>query len=183
MVDAGEAVMRDNQLREKALNGYQEQFRDSMERNGRHVTRQRLSIAGVLYAMHGHPTIAELHDELKKSMPDLGLATVYRTVKMLKEAGLVMELRGEEDSARFEAMNESKHHDHFICRKCGTVIEVSCPELERAQSELARKYGFFPDEKAHCVYGLCSDCRSNNETGPSHSGHGTVKNAPATVSE
>lgn len=145
---------------ETALNSYQQEFHAVMERQGRHVTRQRLSVAATLHAMGGHPTVEEVHDALRKAGSGTGLTTVYRTVKLLKDAGLVMEFRGEDGSARYEAVGSPKHHDHFVCRDCGAVLEISCPELERAQSELARQYGFFPEAAAHCVYGLCAACHA-----------------------
>jgi Fur family ferric uptake transcriptional regulator len=143
-----------------AMNHYQKQFRVVMEARGRRITKQRIFIAGMFYAMRGHPTINELHDELRKTDPGVGLATVYRTLRLLKDAGLAMELRGNEGSTRFEAVNAPKHHDHLVCRKCGTVLEIGNDDLQQAQFELARKYDFSPDEEAHCIYGLCSACRS-----------------------
>lgn len=154
------AVMMHSQIQKITTHRYQEQFSKAMKEKGNHVTCQRLAIAGVLHAMCGHPTVNELHDELKKEKSNIGLATIYRTVKLLKEAGLVMELYGDENSVRLEAVNALAHHDHFICRKCGAVMEIRSRELEQAQSELAREYGFFPEQAAHCIYGLCSICYS-----------------------
>ena len=88
---------------------------------------------------------------------------MYRTIKLLVEIGLAMELYGNEDSVRFEAVTIPTHHDHFICRKCNIVMEIHSPELEQAQSDLARKYGFLPEQQAHCVYGLCSKCLTQSE--------------------
>ncbi|MDR1396139.1 MAG: transcriptional repressor [Desulfarculales bacterium] len=152
--------MTPNQLQGKTTSDYQKQFLDIMKGKGRRATRQRLSIVGILYATRGHPTVEELHDELKKSMPGISRATVYRTVKLLKDAGLVMELHGDEGMIRIEAVSLPKHHDHLICRQCGAVMEIRSPQLEKAQSELAREWGFFPEEQSHCIYGLCSSCHT-----------------------
>jgi Fur family ferric uptake transcriptional regulator len=120
-----------------------------------------MSIAAQLYAMRGHPTIGELYDEIKKTNPGMGMTTVYRTLRLLKDIGLVMELRGNEGPTRFEAVLAPRRHDHLVCRKCGAVIEICSRKLEQVQSELAREYDFFPEEQAHCVYGLCRACYSN----------------------
>jgi Fur family ferric uptake transcriptional regulator len=153
-----ENMTMNNVSTQDAMNHYQKQFRALMEERGRHVTRQRLSVAGLFYEMRGHPTTNELHDELRKKESSVGLATVYRTLRLLKDVGLAMELRGNEGSARFEAVSASKRHDHLVCRKCGAVLEICSQELEQAQSELAREYDFFPDEEARCIYGLCFAC-------------------------
>jgi Fur family ferric uptake transcriptional regulator len=145
------------------MNQYQEQFRNFMEDKGFHVTKQRLSIAGLLSEMAGHPTIEELYDDLREIEPSIGQATVYRTLKLLKDAGLVMDLRVDEGVVRFEAVNTRKHHDHFICRHCGKIVEIHSPALEKAQMELATEHGFILEEQAHCVYGLCSECRTPKE--------------------
>jgi Fur family ferric uptake transcriptional regulator len=153
------AMARHDPPRDSALERWQERFRAAMEKGGRRITRQRLFIAGLLYEMRGHPTIGELRDELGKTWPGAGLATIYRTLRLLKDVGLAMELRGNGGVVRFEAVDTPRHHDHLVCRKCGAVLEICSPELERAQSALARAHGFFPEEEAHCIHGVCSACR------------------------
>jgi Fur family ferric uptake transcriptional regulator len=141
------------------MNQYQEQFRDFMEDKGFHVTRQRLSIAGLLSEMESHPTIDELHDNLREIEPSVGQATVYRTLKLLKDAGLVMELRIDDGATRFETASPHKTHGHLVCRNCGIVVEIQISTLKKAQAELAQEHGFTLDVQANCVYGLCPDCR------------------------
>lgn len=142
------------------MNQFQETFRVSLERRGLHVTRQRLSVAGQLFRMAGHPSVDELYDELREAEPGIGQATVYRTVKLLKDAGLAMELRMDDGTARFEVVRRSGMHEHLVCRSCGTVVEIHSPALEEAQAELAREHGFLLEEQARCAYGLCPDCRA-----------------------
>jgi Fur family ferric uptake transcriptional regulator len=149
-----------------AMDDYQKRFMVVMKERGLHITRQRLSIARMLHALRGHPSIDEVHAELKKTEPDVGLTTVYRTLRLLKDAGLAMELRGKEGTVRFEAVREPKRHAHLVCRHCGSVREICSRELEEARSALARQYAFSPEEEAHCIYGLCPACFSGPGTVP-----------------
>lgn len=142
----------------QGLKSYQKKFLQALEQSGQSATKQRLLVAAALYGMSGHPTVVELYEKLRKTLPNIGLATVYRTVKVLKDVGLALELQGDENGSRFEAVSAPEHHDHFICRKCGKVMEIEAPALGKLQLELAREYGFYPEAGAHCVYGLCGNC-------------------------
>ena len=86
-----------------------------------------------------------------------GRTTVYRTLKLLREAGLASELdlQGE---TRFEPDYNRAHHDHFICNSCGEIFEFSNPEIERIQDEIAAGIGFVIAGHRHQIYGLCSRC-------------------------
>jgi Fur family ferric uptake transcriptional regulator len=94
----------------------------------------------------------------------VGRTTVYRTLKLLREAGLASELQvgGE---TRFERDYKREHHDHLICEECGEIIEFSSPEIERLQEEIARKLGFVIKGHRHQIYGLCQrpSCASRPE--------------------
>ena len=129
-----------------------------MEENRLNVTRQRLSVAGVLEAMPGHHSIDELHDRLREVEPGIGQATVYRTLRLLGEAGLAVELRLGESACRFEAVQSSgQPHAHLVCRSCGAMIELpgGLPEL---RDYLAACYGFNLEGQANCLFGLCARC-------------------------
>jgi Fur family ferric uptake transcriptional regulator len=114
--------------------------------------------------MEGHPTIDDLYDDLREIAPGIGRTTIYRTLKLLKDAGLVIELRIDDGVARFEAVYPHTTHDHLICRNCGTVVEIHSQALKKTQEQLAQEHGFILVNQAHCVYGLCSDCH-HHQTG------------------
>ena len=93
----------------------------------------------------------------RKRRPEVGRTTVYRTLKLLQEAGLATELvlRGE---TRFEREYKRQHHDHFICKSCGEIFEFSSAEIERIQDEIAAGIGFVIEGHRHQIFGLCRRC-------------------------
>jgi Fur family ferric uptake transcriptional regulator len=146
------------------MNHYQEQFKNFMDTRGFHVTRKRMSIAALLFDTPGHHTVDELHDAVRKSRLDIGQATLYRTLKLLVGAGLVLELRLDDRASRFEAMIPQKLHDHLICQRCGTVMEISRQVFKR-QMPLIQRRGFVLAARSQCLYGLCPDCQEHERQG------------------
>ena len=138
---------------------YQDKFLRYMAEQGLNVTRQRLRIAEMFFAMQGHHTLDELYGVMRRSEPGLGQTTVYRTLKLLCEAGLALELQFGDGVARFEPVDAKAHHDHLICQKCGKTEEVHSEAIEVLQRELADSYGYRLLGHAHYLYGLCPDCR------------------------
>ena len=138
---------------------YQDKFLRYMAEQGLNVTRQRLRIAEMFFAMQGHHTLDELYGVMRRSEPGLVQTTVYRTLKLLCEAGLALELQFGDGVARFEPVDAKAHHDHLICQKCGKTEEVHSEAIEVLQRELADSYGYRLLGHAHYLYGLCPDCR------------------------
>ena len=138
---------------------YQDKFLRYMAEQDLNVTRQRLRIAEIFFAMQGHHTLDELYGVMRRSEPGLGQTTVYRTLKLLCEAGLALELQFGDGVARFEPVDAKAHHDHLICQKCGKTEEVHSEAIEVLQRELADSYGYRLLGHAHYLYGLCPDCR------------------------
>jgi Fur family ferric uptake transcriptional regulator len=114
----------------------------------------------VFFSTTGHLSAEELYQKVQKVDPGIGLTTVYRTLKLLTEAGLAKERRfGGEPQGVFEKQDE-KHHDHLICTRCGKIIEFNEPALEAIQDEVAKKYGFVVEDHKMELYGLCKTCRT-----------------------
>jgi Fur family ferric uptake transcriptional regulator len=86
----------------------------------------------------------------------IGYTTVYRTMKLLCEAGLAHE-HNFDGTARFEIAQE--HHDHLVCTRCGKIIEFECEMIESAQTQIAASYGFRVLRHRHELYGHCADCQ------------------------
>lgn len=141
---------------------YREQFLRYMADRGLNVTRQRLRIAEMFLAMPGHHTLDELYGLIRRTDPGIGQTTVYRTLKLLCDAGLAHELQFGDGSARFEPVDASSgatHHDHLICQICGRTVEVHSDAIEALQKELAEANGFTLLSHAHYLFGLCPECR------------------------
>ena len=108
---------------------------------GLRITEQRRVIARVLSESTDHPDVEKLHDRAAKIDPGISIATVYRTVRLFEEAGILDRHDFGDGRARYEAAPEA-HHDHMIDVETGNVIEFVDPELESLQRQIAEKLGF-----------------------------------------
>ena len=136
---------------------------DSIEKkciaNGVKLTDQRSTIARVIseskktYGEADHPDVDELYKRVSNIDPKISIATVYRTVKLFEEAGIVAKHDFKGGKARYEALVES-HHDHLIDIKSGEIIEFVDEEIEKLQKKVADKYGYnLVDHKLE-LYGI-----------------------------
>ena len=111
------------------------------------LTEQRKIIAKIIseskseYGESDHPDVDELYSRVSKIDPKISIATVYRTVKLFEEAGILTKHDFKGGKARYEAMIES-HHDHLIDIKTGEIIEFVDEEIEKLQKKVAEKYGY-----------------------------------------
>lgn len=111
------------------------------EQLGMRMTDQRRVIARVLSASDDHPDVEELHRRSVAVDPRISIATVYRTVRMFEENGILSRLDLGDGRARYEEMPES-HHDHLIDTRSGKIIEFNDPELEALQEKIAARLGY-----------------------------------------
>lgn len=116
------------------------------EAKGLRMTDQRRTIARVLEAADDHPDVEELYARASTADPNISLATVYRTVKLFEEAGILEKLDFRDGRARYEDA-EREHHDHLIDLNTGKVIEFVDAEIEALQDKIAQKLGY--DLKGH----------------------------------
>ncbi len=120
---------------------------DKCLKKGVKLTEQRKIIAKVIseskevYGESDHPDVDELYQRVTKLDPKISIATVYRTVKLLEESGILTKHDFKGGKARYEQINES-HHDHLIDIKTGEIIEFVDEEIEILQKKVADKYGY-----------------------------------------
>ncbi|TVQ91761.1 MAG: transcriptional repressor [Deltaproteobacteria bacterium] len=140
-----------------------QRFRDYLSREGLKCTRQREAIASVVFSSEGHLTLNDIHVRAQQVQPSVGFATVYRTMKLLSEAGLATQHRFDDGQSRFERADED-HHDHIICSRCGRIVEFEAPEIEVRQERIALGLGFKVVSHRHEIYGECMlPCRYGEE--------------------
>ncbi|QPM89788.1 Fur family transcriptional regulator [Pseudooceanicola algae] len=111
------------------------------EASGLRMTEQRRVISGVLDDARDHPDVEELHDRANALDPRISLATVYRTVKLFEEAGILEKVDFGDGRSRYEDAKRA-HHDHLIDMTTGKVIEFVDPEIEALQERIAAKLGY-----------------------------------------
>lgn len=132
-------------------------FQKFIQERGLKTTRQRNTIINVFFSLRGHVSVEELLQEVKAVNPKIGYATVYRTLHLLVESGLVEERRFGDGLARYEGHSEVEHHDHMICQKCGQIFEFFNPELEALQERLAEANDFQIHRHRLELYGTCKN--------------------------
>src|SRR3990172_6407750 len=141
-------------------------FEQALRERGLKSTSQRDDIARVFFGAEGHLSIEELYKSVKRVNPRVGYATVYRTLKLLKECGLAAERHFDDGQARYEAAEETQQHDHIICERCGKIVEFASQELERLQERIGRFLGFVVGRHRMELYGVCVDCREGGGREP-----------------
>ena len=137
-----------------------------MDENGLRSTAQRRLVTDVFFRSDDHLSIEELLNVVREREPKIGYATVYRTLKLLKECGLANERHFGDGVSRYEVAHEDEHHDHLICVDCDRIIEFENDEIERLQEELVAKRGFTIKRHIHELYvvgqrdesGECAHC-------------------------
>jgi Fur family transcriptional regulator, ferric uptake regulator len=125
---------------------------------GMRMTEQRRVIARVVSGSHDHPDVEELHRRAVAVDPHISIATVYRTVRLFEEAGILERHDFRDGRSRYEEVPDT-HHDHLIDMKTGKVIEFVEPEIERLQHEIARKLGYKLVDHRLELYGVPMDSK------------------------
>jgi Fur family ferric uptake transcriptional regulator len=135
-------------------------FRRALKDKNLKSTAQRDDIAHVFFSSHRHLSIDDLYREVRKINPRVGYATVYRTIKLLKDCGLADEQHFADGQTRYENADSGEHHhDHVICDRCGRIVEFTDDDLERLQEDIATRLGFVLARHRLELYGICRECR------------------------
>jgi len=146
-------------------------FQQWLKERGLKATSQRDDIARVFFSSGRHISVEELYSEVKKVNPRVGYATVYRTLRLLKECGLAAERHFNDGEARYERTEqETRAHDHFICERCSRIVEFTSPENESLHEAIARRLGFVITRHRLELYGICRECREGTAQGAERRG-------------
>jgi Fur family ferric uptake transcriptional regulator len=136
-----------------------EVFRKYLKEKELKLTDQRKLILDVFLKHHDHISAEALYKQARKKQPDMGFATVYRTLKHLTQCGLARELDFGDGRIQYEPDLDRKHHDHMICTQCGVYIEFLNPQIEELQEQVSRNHGFKIVTHRMQLYGLCRKCQ------------------------
>ncbi|MGH7664663.1 MAG: Fur family transcriptional regulator [Gemmatimonadaceae bacterium] len=144
-----------------------EGFRTYLRDHNLPVTAQRLAIADVVLHSQSHLSADEIERELETRHAAAGTATVYRTLDLLLESGLVVERDFGEGFRRYEPARDIPHHEHLLCTVCGRVTEFRDERLERMSTLIAETHGFARQSHRLVIYGVCASCqRDGGPAGP-----------------
>ena len=131
-------------------------------RGGRALTPQRAVVLRVVQASAEHLTAAEIFTAARKLRPALSYATVYNSLRYLKEAGLIREITFGNGASRYD--RETARHDHAICTRCGKLLDFDLAETAELLQLAARRSRFEPESIHLTLMGVCPDCRAARKT-------------------
>jgi Fur family peroxide stress response transcriptional regulator len=137
-----------------------EEMISRLKERGFRLTPQRLAVVEILSMSSGHPSVERIYEEVRKRFPTTSLATVYKTVSVLKELREVLELGFPDGSNRYDG-KKPYPHPHLICMKCRSVTDPDIPGLEQMAEELGRSYGYRVLHHRLDFFGLCPRCRED----------------------
>lgn len=124
----------------------------------RRATAQRQLLLELLREAGGHLNADELYQRARHKQPSLSLSTVYRSLKLFKELGLVEEHQFDGARRHYETKPKTRHH-HLVCLGCGRIVEFRCPTTERLKAKIGRKEGFEISQAEVRLAGYCPDCQ------------------------
>ncbi len=137
-------------------------YKLKLKEAGYKLTPQRIAIIAAIAENKGkHLSTEEIYDIVRQRNPEMGLATVYRTLQLLEELEVVSSLNLEDGCVRYELYcdNGTHHHHHLICSKCGAIIEVERDLLDDLEQEIEKEYDFKIEDHKLKFYGICSECK------------------------
>ena len=123
----------------------------------RKPTRQQTAVADLLDKIDDFTSAQTVHARLREAGEGVGLATVYRTLQAMVEAGTVDVLRTDDGEAVYRACS-THHHHHLVCRECGRTVEVEGPTVERWTDRVAAEHGFTDVTHSLEIFGTCGQC-------------------------
>jgi len=122
------------------------------------ITPQRIAVLKILANSNGHPSVETIYEEVKKDFPTTSLATVYKTVTLLKELNEVLELGFPDGRNRYDGARPYPH-PHLVCTKCHRIIDTNLESLDGVTTELASETGFQITSHRLDFFGVCPECQ------------------------
>lgn len=139
-------------------------FRDYLEAKGLKLTKPRSLILEAAFAVHDHFSAEQLYQLIKRDSDEVSLATVYRTIPLLIEAGLLQQSLRSASGESYEHILGHPKHIHWICSQCGSVVETDIKEIKQILKTTAQKLNFEVGDIKLNIHGLCWKCQeSENE--------------------
>ena len=129
-----------------------------LRERGNRLTPQRMAVLKILAASEGHPSVEQIYERVKTDFPMTSLATIYKTVTLLKEMGEVLELGFSDDSNRYDG-NKPYPHPHLICTKCKNIVDPKVVTLSELHQEMAQSTNYRIVSHRLDFFGICPQCQ------------------------
>lgn len=138
----------------------QDTFTGYLKSRGLKLTAERRQVLEAVFSFHRHFDLDDIYDDARKRGARVSRATIYRTLPLLMESGLIREVFRCMDRPRYEHVYGHDHHDHMVCLGCGKVIEFKDDRIEELQKEVCDRFGFESVEHRLGIRGYCRRCLS-----------------------
>ena len=136
-----------------------EQMLSSLRERSFRLTPQRMAVLEILASSQGHPTVAEIYESVRATFPTTSLATVYKTVILLKELGEVLELGFPDGSNRYDG-SRPYPHPHIVCTRCRKIMDPELSSIDHLNEEITEKTGYTIEHHRLDFFGLCPACQA-----------------------
>jgi Fur family transcriptional regulator, ferric uptake regulator len=141
------------------------ELKAKLRERGLRMTPQRQLILDVVASMHGHATADQVYQQVVRSFPDVNVTTVYRTLEVLEEIGIVRHTHFHDGVSQFQRTDEPPHH-HMLCTRCGADVDIDLSLLVPLARALHKRYGFQADLTHTAIVGVCQACLSSTASRP-----------------
>jgi len=131
---------------------------DRLRKQGYRLTPQRAMILLVIENSNHHISAEDIYTRVADKYPNINISTVYRTLELLKQLGMVYEIDLGEGRIRYHSETKGHHH-HLVCQKCGIIIDIDESTLARLKDVLLQRYNFSARLRHMAIFGLCKNCR------------------------
>ena len=150
---------KDEATARRTLEEVKRPLRAFVKAKGLHESKIRDLVVETFLSSQEHMGLDQILERVRAKNPGVGMATVYRTMRLLEEAGLVQTRNFDSGPTLYEMVLGRPHHDHLICQSCGLIVEFVSEPIERLQEKVAEQHGFELMRHRHELFGLCADCR------------------------
>ena len=134
-------------------------FREQLGKKGLRLTSQRKLVLEILHHQEGPVSAEMVYDSVHQLDPQLDRSTIYRTLDLLKEFGIVQQIQSNDRSSYYEHTGTDQPHVHMVCQKCGKIFIADQKLFEKLQKSLEKQFGFIPDWSQMTIPGICETCR------------------------
>ena len=145
-------------------------FTEFLKKKGLKTTRERTALFDEIFSAHRHFDAEDLVIRMRERGTKISRATIYRTLEILHDCGLVGRVRLNEEKYRYERLKRGEHHDHLVCTSCGKVVEFVDRAIEKRQDAVCRAHDFRATAHSHQIWGLCGACRARAGKGGNRKG-------------
>ena len=135
-------------------------LRNYIKQNNVRHSKPREQIITEFLKAEKHLSVNDIYRLVQKKFPTIGIATIYRSMKIACEAGLAREIDFGDGKIKYEHHFDHGHHDHLVCVRCGVYVEIVNDKIEKEQKSIAEKNKFKLITHRHVLYGICQECKN-----------------------